>query len=230
MTRRKKGRRIAFTARSIGGIKPESQPVDWFDASTAGLSLRVSPGGARSWYVFYKRGRTSRRVKLGAWPAVGLSKARELARQTRVKVETEGADPAHERHAARSVFTIGDLASLYIEAHAKPHKKTWLDDQQRLNRYVLPAWRSRAVTDITRADVHTLLDKIAADGKPVQANRVQALLSKLFNVAIDRGHATANPCYRMDKVAPEKARRTVLTDTDLRALWAALDEQPSGPD
>ena len=72
-------------------------------------------------------------------------------------------------------------------------------------------------------DVHGLLDSIIGDGKPVQANRVQSLLSKMWNTAIDRGHVEANPCGRMAKPAPERARSTVLADDDLRTLWTALD-------
>ena len=222
----RRGRRRPFMARSIGRIVPEAQPVDWFDATTPGLALRVSPGGARTWYAFYRKGRTTRRVKLGSWPALALARARILARQTRVRVETDGADPAHERREARDVFTVGDLAKLYIEQHAKAHKTTWKDDQWRLDRYVLPAWKSRPVGEITRADVHALLDQITGDGKPIQANRVQALVSKLWNVAIDRGHVSVNPCYRMAKPAPERTRATVLDDDALRALWRALDAHP----
>ena len=168
-------------------------------------------------------------MKLGTWPALGLSKARTLARQTRVRVETEGADPAHERHAARDVFTVGDLATLYIEQHAKPHKKSWREDQWKLNKYVLPAWKSRPVAAITRTDVHALLDAIAGNGTGVQANRVQSLISMMWNVAVDRGHVEANPCYRMAKPAPERARTKVLSDDDLRTLWSGLDAQPGDP-
>jgi integrase len=183
------------------------------------------PAGARTWYLFYKKGRTTRRSKLGTWPALELAKARKLARRERVRIETEGADPAHERHETRDVFTVADLAKLFIEQHAKAHKRTWKDDGWRLDRYILPAWKSRPVVEITRGDVHTLLDKIAVD-KPIQANRVQALVSKLWNFAIDRGHAEVNPAHRMAKPSPERARATVLDDKALRALWSALDQVP----
>jgi len=223
----RRGRRRRFTARSVAALAPEVAPVDWFDEATPGLALRVSPGGAKSWYAFYRKGRTSRRVKLGTWPAVELADARKLARRTRVRVETEGADPAHERRESRDVFTVADLARLYLELHAKVHKRTWRDDYWRIERYIMPAWKSRPVKEITRSDVHALLDRITSDGKPIQANRVQSLVSKLWNFAIDRGHCDVNPCHRMAKSAAEPARATVLDDAALRALWLALATHPS---
>ncbi|MGE3888493.1 MAG: tyrosine-type recombinase/integrase, partial [Vicinamibacterales bacterium] len=224
-TRKRTNRRKAFTARGIASLKPEAHAVDWFDATTPGLALHVSPGGAKSWFLFYKHGRTTRRVKLGTWPALELAKARTAARDERGRIERDGADPAYERKEARDVFTVGMLTKLFIESYAKAHKRTWRDDQWRIDRYLLPAWKSRAVADITRQDVHAVLDGIAADGKPIQANRTQALISKLWNFAIDRGHAAVNPCHRMAKRAPEVARATVLDDDALRALWRALDAE-----
>jgi integrase len=221
----RKKRRRAFAARSIAGIRPEAQPVDWFDDTTPGLALRVAPGGTKTWYLFYKKGRTTRRVKLGTWPSTKLATAREAARAKRVDVDG-GGDPAHERRQAREAFMVGDLCTLYLNQHAKVHKSTWKDDHWRLERYVLPAWKTRPVADIGRPDVHALIDKIAAAGKPIQANRTQALVSKIWSFAVDRGHVEHNPCYRMSKAAPERARETVLSDDDLRALWAALDAQP----
>lgn len=227
VTRRKTriNRRRTFTARTAASLKPEAHAVDWFVAETPGLALHVSPGGGRAWFLFYKKGRTTRRVKLGTAKAVGLAKARQLARAERVRIETDGADPAHERKADRDVFTVGDLTTLFLEQYAKAVKASWKDDQWRIDRYLLPAWKSRPVAEITRADVHAVLDKIAAT-KPIQANRVQSLISKLWNFAIDRGHAEVNPAHRMAKRAPEKAGTTVLDDAALRGLWAALDATP----
>jgi integrase len=215
-------RRRHFTARTPGQLRAGSHAVDWIDAKTPGLSLRVTPAGARTWYLLYKKGRTSRRVKLGSWPAVGLAKARTLARGERLRIETEHADPAHERKVARDFFTVSDLRDLYLR-HAETQKRTWRDDGWRLDRYIVPAWGTRPVREIGRADVHAVLDKIVAAGKPIQANRVQALISKLWNFAMDRGHAELNPCHRMAKPARERVRDRVLTDDDLRALWEALD-------
>jgi integrase len=203
--------------------------VDWTDTLTPGLSLRVSPGGAKAWYVLYKLGTKARRKKLGDYPALTLAKARMAARDDRLRVDRDGADPAAERReekaAAAPAFTVADLCKLYL-THAEQTKRTWKDDRWRIEKYILPAWKGRAVASITRSDAHAVLDKIVADGKPIQANRVQALISKLWNVAIDREHASVNPCYRMAKHAAERRRETVLDDDALRGLWTALDAAP----
>jgi hypothetical protein len=135
---RRINRRRTFTARAIAALKPEAHAVDWFDRDTPGLAIHVSPGGSKAWYLFYTKGRTVRRVKLGGWPATELAKARQLARHERDRIETEGADPAHERREARDVFTVAALCRLYLEQHAKTMKRTWKDDEWRIERYVLP--------------------------------------------------------------------------------------------
>jgi integrase len=224
MTRRK----IGMTARGLVALKPEAGAVDWFDAETKGLALHITPADVRTWYLFYTRGQTVRRLKLGRYShEFGLADARVAARKARAQIDA-GADPATERRAAREVLTVADLCTLYLDKHARPHKKTWQDDAWRLDRYIRPAWGSRAVRELTRADVHALLDKIVADGKPTQANRIKALISKLFNFAVDRGEAAVNPCYRMRPPTAERPRTRVCTDAELQALWRALEAEP-GP-
>lgn len=67
-------RRIVMRARTVAGLAPEASAVDWFDAATPGLALHVTPAGSRTWYFFNRRLRTTRRVKLGTYPAVELAK------------------------------------------------------------------------------------------------------------------------------------------------------------
>jgi hypothetical protein len=50
---------------------------------------------------------------------------------------------------------------------------------------VLPKWRGRHYDEITRADVIELLDGLVNAGAPVPANRVQSLISGMYNFAID---------------------------------------------
>ncbi len=37
------------------------------------------------------------------------------------------------------------LCATYIEHHAKPHKRTWSDDQRRIACHILSAWENRKI-------------------------------------------------------------------------------------
>src|SRR5262245_35011701 len=83
-------------------------------------------------------------------------------------------------------------------------------------------WSTRRIGDITRADVIAALDKISAD-TPILANRMHAVLGKLFKWAETKGIPHANPCANMER-AKEQSRDRVLDDKELRKVWNAAGE------
>ncbi|MEP6918088.1 MAG: site-specific integrase, partial [Acidobacteriota bacterium] len=124
-----------------------------------------------------------------------------------------------------AVFTFADLAAVY-ETFAKGRKKTWKDDVNKTKKYLIPAWGALPVGEITRRHVHELLDTIVAKGMTIGVNRIQAVISRLFTVALDRSLIDAHPAGRMLKRFQEKPSDRVLKDEELRALWAGLDAHP----
>jgi integrase len=125
----------------------------------------------------------------------------------------------------KAVFTFADLAKLY-ETFARGKKKTWKDDVAKTKKYLIPAWGAMPLRDITRAHVHELLDTLVAKGMTIGVNRIQAVVSRLFTVALDRSLVDAHPAARMIKRFKEQPSDRVLTDDELRALWAGLDASP----
>jgi integrase len=83
-------------------------------------------------------------------------------------------------------------------------------------------WDARRIGDITRADVIPALDEIGARA-PILANRMHAVLNKLFKWADTKGIATTNPCANMER-AKEPSRARVLDDRELRKVWLAAGE------
>jgi hypothetical protein len=71
----------------------------------------------------------------------------------------------------------------------------------------LPRWRNRPYEAIGRKDVIALCEEVVAKGSPIRANRVQALLSKMFSFAVDAELVSANPCGRLKKRSKETAVR-----------------------
>jgi integrase len=226
--------RKALTDRFVAGVRRATRTV-YFDSKAQGLALRVTPAGTKTWCFVYRNGGTPQWLTLGSYPAVKLADARTLALDKRHAVEKR--DPAVELRVERlsatvplaptpAMFTFADLVAVY-EKFAKGRKKTWKDDLNKTKKYLIPAWGAQSVHAITRRHVHELLDTLVAKGMTTGVNRVQAVISRLFTVALDRSLVDAHPAARMMKRFQEKPSDRVLTDDELRALWAFLDAGPS---
>ena len=75
-------------------------------------------------------------------------------------------------------------------------------------------------SDIKRRHIVILLDSIAKRA-PITRNRVHGALSRIFNFAAERGVIDDSPCTRIKKL-PEKGRNRVLSNEEIKSLWAAL--------
>jgi integrase len=86
-----------------------------------------------------------------------------------------------------------------------------------------------ALPQIGRRDVIEVCEGIVSAGKPIQANRVQALVNKMFSFAVDADLLPANPCLRLRKRASEEARRRVLSDAEIALFWHRITRRPVSP-
>lgn len=214
-----------LTAKNIKTLSAIGARTDYFDAAAnvPGFGLRVSAAGKRTWFLMYREpnGRQLRH-KIGTHPPMGLEKARSTARTALLGVQVNEADPAAAKRARRSADTFDKLADRFIEDYAKPHKRSWRDDARQIRSMCLPRWKGRAAADITRGDVRDLLADVAKNRGGVTANRLRALLSKLFRWATSQDYIPANPAADLPRLAKETSRARVLSDEELRALWARL--------
>jgi integrase len=202
------------------------------DGTVPGLALRVHPSGRKTWSLRYRVGRHERRWTLGVYPVVGLAAARKKARRALTQLDEDGTDPGAAKRDARTRETLGELATEYLEA-AKRKKRSWSQDDQVLRTVILPLWKHRAVKDITRSDVRALLALVERgkrkhpDGTnkpaPVRANRVAALISAMFNYALQEEWIATTPAVRIPKFIIEKSRERVLDDVEIKQLWEVCE-------
>lgn len=215
--------RVAITDAVAKAAKAEAgKRTEIADLTCRGLALRVTPDGNKTWAFRYRdaNGR-DQRLTLGRYPDLGLRDARLLADRHRAAAAL-GQSPAEEKRRAREEApqrTFAHLAERYLKEHAEPRKRSADGDRRLLERHVLPSWKDRPYPSITRRDVADLLHAIASKGKGVTANRVRALLSKLFRFAIGRGLLDTTPVVAIDKPVVEKARERNLSDEEIRLLW-----------
>jgi hypothetical protein len=102
-----------------------------------GLGVGVTASGAKS-FIFeaFIKGR-SRRMTIGRWPDINLIVARRRAQEIRTAI-ANGKDPAAEVTESRQERTFGEFASIYLERHARPHKRSAERDEYILSRYIQP--------------------------------------------------------------------------------------------
>ena len=220
---------IKLTAATIKSLPvPEHGQVDYWDEVLHGFGCRVSEGGVRSWVLAYRFNGRTRRWTIGRYPDIDLVAARKRAVKALLGL-SEGTDPGVEKIELRASSTFGDLADEYMTLHAKRKKKTWRMDEYMLNRELLPLWKHSKVRDIARRDVRLVLERIAdPEGRngPIHANRVRALVHKMFNFALARDYGLDfNPCTGVEKPGRDRARDRVLTTQDIRTFWAAVDAE-----
>ena len=173
-------------------------------------------------------------MTLGSWPIIDLASARELAREALTKVLT-GVDPAAvtDRQNGESSQRIENVCEEFIERYLGPNTKssTMREMTRLLRRNVVPAWKGRLIVDISRRDVIALLDTMIARKAPVSANRLLAVLRRMFNWAIERDLRSDSPCDRVRAPTHEQARDRLLSNSEIGSLWRACNilGWPFGP-
>src|SRR5271166_160703 len=210
---------------------PPSGRLEVADLRCVGLTFRVTQAGIKTWSLRFRDPRSGRaaRATIGNYPDISLHSARERALELRREI-LGGVNPVERKRKEReeaSARTFETLADRYMNEHARRHKRTADADQRNLNLHVLPHWRDRPFESIGRKDVIELCEGEVAKGAPIQANRVQALLSKVFSFAVDAELVSANPCSRLKKRSKESAATRVLSDDEIRLFWRKIGHPPN---
>jgi hypothetical protein len=94
---------LPLTARTVATLRaPSDQPrIEYFDADVAGLKLRITSDGVKTWSLVYRHHGRKRRLTLGRFPDIGLAKPRLSATEERGRI-AGGSDPAAEKQDERS--------------------------------------------------------------------------------------------------------------------------------
>jgi integrase len=212
-------RRCKLTELGVRKLKPEPAAYVVWDSYQRGLAIRMQPTGRAAWKVIYHHHGRPRWLHLGDATAIGLADARTMAAEAMLEV-ARGKDPAAERKAERGAGTFTDLATRYVEQHAKKRNKSWRQADTLIRRYVLPRWGKLQAVSITRADVRALMAGIEA---PVLANQVLAAASAIFSWAAKQEIISGNPCRGVDR-NETRSRERVLADSEVPRFWSALDD------
>ena len=204
---------------------PQVSRDDYVDTDMVGLRLRVTSNGVKSFSFVYRYGTKTHRLTLGRYPALSLKEARIKLLQAQT-ADRIGNDPRAEKQKEKKNrnLTVALLADEYIELYQKPKNKTWKQAKDNLDLHVLPIIGQYPIHQVERADIHNILDRLAAAGKNTTANRVLDYARKFFNWLVERDYLEFAPTDGIKRPAREIKRERVLSDDELRRIWNALPQ------
>lgn len=214
-----------LTDKAVASLKTTGVRYEAWDKSKSGFGVRVGSSGTKSFVYVYRFDDQPRRITLGRYPRMSLADAGVAYAEAQRKVAhgiDPGASEVEQRRRLREAPTVRELGLEYIERHCKPNKRSWEEDLRVLNHDVLPAWGSRKVSSVARADVNALLDDIAARA-PIQANRTFAFVRSMFRFAETRDYVVASPCHGVRARTKERTRDRVLEPDEISSLWLAVE-------
>jgi integrase len=232
-----------------------------WDAMLPGMAVRVGKKGKLSFYAVRRR-RGAKQVSwilLGHYPVVSLAEARAKAREALAAL-MEGhhpvaqAEEAERRRRATSFAAVAEDFCSRLDRRQVPKArgKGPLRDPATLaatiRRELIPVLGEKPIAEVSRLDVIKLIEGILdrggdrpapgtrrPSGGPYAARHALAAARRLFAWMVDRELLTESPTERVKAAATHgapEARTRVLTDEELRRVWAALSEKtpyPYGP-
>ena len=182
--------------------------------------------------------RAAQKLTIGAFPAIDLKAARELASDA-AKAIARGDDPAAAKQAAKITMReathetrdlVEKVVETFIERYAKEHTRSWRETERMLNKEIVGRGKGPPF-NVGKADVHDLLDKIIDRGAPISANRILAALRRMCSWAVERDIIKVSPCDGVKAPSAAVSRDRVLSDDELRIAWGAFEKTgwPFGP-
>lgn len=199
-----------------------------------GLELVVRPNGGASWTLRYRLHGQRNMYSIGPWPAVSLSKARQMADASRSLV-ADGKHPVEVKREARAEIekarTGEKVLDLFDQWLAKTTFASVYEGNIRaaFHSNVLPKLGAMPVADVKRQDVISLLRVIEDRGALVILRKVRMWMHQMFEFELGKEapaiEANPVPTGRLTAFKPAvKGHFAAITDVDqVPALMRAID-------
>ena len=212
--------------------------VMWWDddPKATGFGIRSYPGGGKSFFIDYRLNGRQGRHTIGPFPRWSVAAARERAKELRKRID-QGEDIAETKRERRTAPAIQDLINRYIADHL-PKKtgdeKRVADEKRMLAEIGQRLGKHTKVADVHDGDIEAMHRQITASERPVRANRVLAVCSKMFALSLRskdgentpwRDAALGNPCKGIER-NHEEARERFFSQAELTAISEALAKYP----
>jgi integrase/predicted DNA-binding transcriptional regulator AlpA len=182
--------------------------------------LRKTKRG-ESWYLDY-RNRHGERIREVAKGATARGEAL-IVLQEKAGENLSGKSPALRKYRS---MKFSELATIYIEDHAKIKKRSWKTDDYMIKRSVNPFFGEKLISEITPLEIERWIRWRLEQGvTKITVNRGLQVLKKMFNIAIGEGFTTDNPVrkVRMFSEKDNIKERILTEEEEPRLIEACVD-------
>ncbi len=198
-------------------------------ADFAGLALRVTKDGNKSWSLRYRRGSDGklRRMTLGQYGDVSLKQARERAREIRNEA-AEGADPAGAKHERRAADTFHGIAEQWIAFKERQGRAASYVKRSRFRLRALPkSFTERKAGEIERVHIAGVLESMAKGGATTEVNHYHAFIRGVFRWAFSDGLVERDPSAGLKPRFDTNTRERVWLPAEWLAFWHGIAAAPA---
>jgi integrase len=217
-----------FTDKMIRGLKhPASGQQDvWESGKIRGFGIRVGKE-TKTFFVGVRVNGKYRRISIGQYDEAGLAgvslkEARDRAYQIVGDAHAGIGPEARKKREERGTF--GAVAEAFMQDYASKHRTR--DEMQRIINHDLSGWHDRQITEITRSEIKELL-RVKARTAPIMANRIKALISKMFTWALKEEIIDSSPAISLDPPGgseEDRQRTRKLGAEEIRVVWSSFDK------
>jgi integrase len=215
---------MKITKQVVDALKPGTFVWD------RGFGVKATGTGSKVYVISYRIGRRKRRYTLGKHGAPWTPDTARKEAHRLLTLAGSGVDPMEMKASGRTAPTMRELAERFLTEHVEAKRKESTAKLYRgiVEKVVVPALGSRAVTDVTRADLATLHHRLRRT--PTHANRALLVVSKMMNLAERWGLRPdgSNPARHVERFS-EQQRQRYLSPDEFKRLGEALAAADRGP-
>jgi len=194
---------VARTAKPVAG-----RQVTYWDRTLPNFGLRIGEH-TKTWTVML--GAQRRRLSIGHYPAMSLQGARIEARRLLL------AATVARQEGLGAVVPFSEVLDTFVQVHVAAKRASTAKDWERvLRKYFAPAWTSRLMPDITRADVAGIVNTLLKNSG--EANNAFAVARLFFRWSVRRGYLARSPMEQLALPIRYEARDRVLARGELGSV------------
>ena len=216
-------KKFKFTNANIKNLPAPTKRTFVYDTIEVGLSLQITPSGAKS---FYYRGVVlgkQIRVKLGEPSYMSVDDARQAARKAKINMK-EGINPIEERKKITGESSLEQLYTRFMdekEQHIRPITMEYYKD---LWKRYLSTLANKKISQITPDELKILHKRLTLNNGKRCANQTIVLLRTIYNHFIKQNiYQGFNPGNAV-QLNKQIARTRHLSGNELESFRDAINE------